>query len=146
MDRKALIAVVLLLLILVGAGLYYINTRQTAVSQAPIESLDPSSSPAEASSSSEDTSVKEFTVTGSNYQYEPATLTVNKGDKVKITFKSSGGMHDFVIDEFSVQSKRIGSGEQDIVEFIADKTGTFEYYCSVANHRAMGMKGTLTVN
>ena len=30
-------------------------------------------------------------------------------------------------------------------EHTFNQTGTFEYYCSVGNHRAMGMKGTLIV-
>jgi plastocyanin len=28
---------------------------------------------------------------------------------------------------------------------VADKKGTFEYYCSVGQHRALGMKGKLVV-
>ncbi len=89
--------------------------------------------------------VKEFTVTGSSFKFVPATMTVNKGDKVRILFVNSDGFHDFKIDEFNVATKKIASGEQDTVEFVADKTGTFEYYCSVGTHRQMGMKGTLTV-
>ena len=85
---------------------------------------------------------KDFTVEGSNYKFAPSTLTVNK---VKITFKNSGGFHDFVLDEFGVKTKVIPSGQSATVEFTADKTGTFDYYCSVGNHRAMGMQGTLTV-
>ena len=72
-------------------------------------------------------------------------MTVKKGDRVRITFKNSGGTHDFIIDEFNVATKRLNGGEQDAVEFTADKTGSFEYYCSVGSHRAMGMKGTLVV-
>ena len=89
--------------------------------------------------------VKEFTVDGKNFSLTPATITVNKGDRVRITFKNSGGTHDFVIDEFNVATERIASGQSETVEFLADKTGSFEYYCSVGSHRAMGMKGTLTV-
>jgi plastocyanin len=89
--------------------------------------------------------VKELTVTGSSFKFEPATLTVNKGDKVRVTFKNTGGTHDFVIDEFNVKSKTIPGGQQDVVEFTADKAGTFQYYCGIGNHRAMGMVGTLTV-
>ncbi len=91
------------------------------------------------------TGVKEFTVTGSNFKFEPSQMTVNKGDTVKITFQNSGGKHDFVIDEFNVETEDINGGENTAVTFVADKTGSFEYYCSVGNHRQMGMKGTLTV-
>src|SRR5207248_1619757 len=38
---------------------------------------------------------KTFTVSGQNFSFSPNTLTVNKGDKVKITFTNSGGFHDF---------------------------------------------------
>jgi len=36
-------------------------------------------------------------------------------------------------------------GTPTSVTFVADKTGTFEYYCSVGNHRAQGMVGKLIV-
>ncbi len=88
---------------------------------------------------------KDFTVTGQNYSFSPSTITVNKGDRVKITFVSGGGTHDFKIDEFNVASQRMSDGAQDVVQFVADKAGTFKYYCSVGSHRAMGMEGTLTV-
>ncbi len=90
--------------------------------------------------------VKEFTLTGSNYKFSQATLTVNKADKVKITFSSNGGTHDFVIDEFNVKTKVLQANSSETVEFTADRTGTFDFYCSVGNHRAMGMVGKLTVN
>lgn len=89
--------------------------------------------------------VKEFTVTGKNFSFSPTILSVKKDDRVKITFKNTGGFHDFRIDEFSVASKQFRGGQEEVLEFVADKVGSFEYYCSVGAHRATGMKGTLTV-
>ncbi len=89
--------------------------------------------------------VKTFTVQGSNFAFAPSTITVKKGDKVKIIFENTGGFHDLKIDEFSVATKRIQGEQKEVVEFIADKEGSFEYYCSVGTHRQMGMKGTLIV-
>ena len=89
--------------------------------------------------------VKEFTVLGSNFVFAPSSMTAKKGDAVKITFKNTGGLHDFKIDEFNVATKKISGGAEETVTFVADKTGSFEYYCSIGTHRAMGMKGTLTV-
>lgn len=89
--------------------------------------------------------VKEFTVTGNNFAFAPSTITVNKGDKVKITFVNSEGFHDWKIDEFGAATKQTKAPTTEVIEFTADKTGSFEYYCSVGSHRAMGMKGTLTV-
>lgn len=86
-----------------------------------------------------------FTVTGTNFAFAPSAMTVKKGDTVVITFKNGDGFHDFVIDELNVRTAQIQDGAQETVTFVADKAGTFEYYCSVGQHRAMGMKGTLTV-
>jgi len=94
----------------------------------------------------EEGEVKEFTVEGKNFEFSLSSIEVNKGDKVKITFKNTGGTHDWVIDEFNARTKVIKTDESDTVEFTADKVGSFEYYCSIGSHRAMGMKGTLTVN
>jgi nitrite reductase (NO-forming) len=91
------------------------------------------------------TAVKEFTVIGSNFTFTPNTIEVKPGDTVKITFQSATGFHDLTLDEFAVATKQLKAGESETVQFVADKTGSFEYYCSVGNHRAMGMKGTLTV-
>lgn len=86
-----------------------------------------------------------FTITGQDFSYSPNEIRVKQGDTVKISFKNAGGFHDFVLDEFGVKTDSIASGATANVEFVADKTGTFEYYCSVGNHRQMGMKGNLIV-
>jgi plastocyanin len=90
-------------------------------------------------------SVKEFTITGKSFSFTPSAINVKKGDTVKITLVNTGGFHDLVIDEFNVATKRINNGESETIQFVADKTGTFEYYCSVGTHRQMGMVGALTV-
>ncbi len=89
--------------------------------------------------------LREFTVTGQSFSFSPSSLTVKKGDKVRITFKNTGGFHDLRVDGYGVGTKQINGGQQETFEFTADKAGTFEYYCSVGSHRQMGMKGTLTV-
>ena len=50
--------------------------------------------------------VKEFTVSGQNFSFEPSSITVKKGDKVKITFKNTQGFHDFRIDELGVATNK----------------------------------------
>ncbi|MHB1330889.1 MAG: cupredoxin domain-containing protein [Minisyncoccota bacterium] len=89
--------------------------------------------------------VKEFTVEGSTFAFAPNTMTVNVGDTVKITFVNKIGFHDFVLDEFNVKTQQISAGQSETITFVADKAGTFEYYCSVGTHRQQGMVGTLTV-
>lgn len=157
-NTKIIVAVVLVILLGGGAYFYFQNQNSSsdmsgnsmmAASSAPVASMVPSNNAMMGSDSAmmESTgTVKEFTVDGSNFKFEPSTMTVNKGDTVKVTFKNTGGFHDFVIDEFAgAKTKQIGANASETIEFVADKAGTFEYYCSVGNHRGMGMKGTLTV-
>src|SRR3989344_2074219 len=88
---------------------------------------------------------KEFTIIGSNFSFTRNKLEVKVGDTVRITFKNADGLHNLKLDDFQVATKQIKAGESETVEFVADKAGAFEYYCSIGNHRAMGMKGTLNV-
>ena len=143
-NKTTIIAIVVAL----GVVGYYLFSSSF---QTPTESSDKNQSAqtdlsADVSVSQDQTSpIKEFTVTGQNFSFSPTTINVNKGDKVKITFKNAEGTHDFVIDEFNTATKRLKVGEEETIEFTADKSGTFEYYCSVGTHRAMGMVGSLTV-
>ncbi|HBC73124.1 MAG: Plastocyanin [Candidatus Amesbacteria bacterium GW2011_GWB1_47_19] len=89
--------------------------------------------------------IKKFTVEGSNYKFSPATIKVKKGDTVQLTFKSMDAIHDWSLDVFDAATNQIGEGEEEEIEFVAEKAGTFEFYCSVGNHRQMGMKGKFIV-
>lgn len=89
--------------------------------------------------------VKTFTLVAKNFSFSVPEIRVKKGDTVKVILQNESGFHDFVLDEFNVRTKQTNSGETAEVQFLADKTGEFEYYCSVGSHRAMGMKGKLIV-
>lgn len=89
--------------------------------------------------------VKTVAVEGGSFYYKPNEIRVKKGDKVRVVLESKDMMHDFVIDELGVRTAILKAGETGTVEFTADKTGTFEYYCSVGQHRANGMVGKLIV-
>ena len=150
-----IIAVVAILLVLGGVGLWYVQ-KDTAVvvpntnvenannNQTPGVNVTPST-PTSTGGSIPAPGVTVYTVTAANFSFSPGTITVNKGDKVRIILNNTEGNHDFVIDEFNARTKVIRGAGQDIIEFTADKIGTFEYYCSVGSHREMGMKGSLIV-
>ncbi len=88
----------------------------------------------------------ELTVNGGMFYYKPNVLKVKKGQVVKVTFVNDGGWHDFNIDELNVHSTVIKeTGAKTTVTFTADKVGTFEYYCSVMEHRQKGQVGKITV-
>ena len=86
-----------------------------------------------------------FDVSGVNFAFSEKEIRVKKGDRVRINFTSTDGFHDWVVDEFNASTDRISAGGSASVEFVADQVGTFEYYCSVGNHRGMGMVGNLIV-
>lgn len=93
---------------------------------------------------------KTFVITGINYKFlmngqEAPELRVKKGTRVKIQFTSTEGFHDWVVDEFDAATERVQADNSTTVEFVADRIGTFEYYCSVGSHRANGMRGFLVV-
>jgi len=105
----------------------------------------------EGSINSGSSEVKTFKLTGQNFKFlmdgqENPVLLVSKGDRVRIEFTSTEGFHDWKVDEFGAATEKVKDGESTFVEFVADKTGTFEYYCSVGSHRANGMKGQIIVN
>ncbi len=91
--------------------------------------------------------MKEFTMTAKKWEFSPATITVNKGDKVKLSIQNinTDQDHGFIISDFNV-NKKLVSGQTTVVEFTADKTGTFTFSCNVfcgAGHS--DMRGTLIV-
>ena len=87
-----------------------------------------------------------FDISGVNFAFDVEEMRVKKGDTVTVNFTSESGFHDWVVDEFDAATAQVKDGEGTTsVTFVADQTGEFEYYCSVGQHRAQGMIGTLIV-
>lgn len=158
---KTIWAIIILVVVGTGTLLYFSNTPsvgsnynqvnniktpETPVAQSGATATGGEPAGAGVGTAAKVVTVKEFRVVGQSYSFSPATLAVNKGDRVKITFKDDDGFHDLRINGYEVGTERVNTGGEAIVEFTADKTGSFEYYCSVGNHREKGMVGTLTVN
>lgn len=138
------------LVVILGFGIFYFISKKPVLApttEQANQTLQPTPTvPSLASQSAATNSqIKEFTVTASNYKFDPVEIKVKKGDRVRVTFKNSAAFHNFVIDELNVKTSVIGSGKVETIEFTADKIGTFEYYCSVGNHRQLGMVGKLIV-
>lgn len=88
---------------------------------------------------------KTFAVEGSPFMFSVKEIKVKKGDMVKIVFTNKAGFHDWTIDEFNAKTKQLKAGETEEITFVASKSGTFEYYCSVGTHKQQGMVGKLIV-
>jgi plastocyanin len=114
----------------------------TPPTTTPPPTTAPTATPAPAATTP---TVATFNVSGGSFFFTPSTMNVKKGDKVRIVFTNAGGMHNLTLDAFGVATRTLSTGESQTVEFIASKSGSFEYYCNVGSHRAMGQKGTLIV-
>ncbi|MBP7842698.1 cupredoxin domain-containing protein [Candidatus Woesebacteria bacterium] len=84
-------------------------------------------------------------VTANDFTYDVKEIRVKQGEKLTVSMMNSEGFHDFIIDELAVDSGKLKEGESIQVEIPTDKPGTYEYYCSVGQHRQMGMKGMLII-
>ncbi|MDP3881827.1 MAG: multicopper oxidase domain-containing protein [Nanoarchaeota archaeon] len=98
----------------------------------------------------EEDNVKVFEVDSANLKFyingvENPDMKVKMGDMVRVNFKSSEGYHDWVLEGYNVSTVKINPGNTASVGFVADKKGTFSYYCSVGKHRQNGMEGNFIV-
>ena len=91
-------------------------------------------------------SVKEFAITASPFAFEPETIEVTEGDRVRLTLRSADTTHGMAIGELEVKVKIPKGGAPVTAEFVASKPGTFVIKCSEycgPGHKKM--LGTLVV-
>ncbi|MBI2267863.1 MAG: cupredoxin domain-containing protein [Candidatus Blackburnbacteria bacterium] len=85
-------------------------------------------------------------VSGKEYSFSPNTITLNKGEKTRITFKNEGtSPHNFVVYELGIQTEVIPQGQSISVEVTPDKAGEYPFVCNVGGHQALGMEGKVIV-
>lgn len=152
--NKVLIGV-LVLVLLAGGAFFVINSQKKSddsvivkdkTIESPTEALsDDKTATDSVSPSTTKSEVKTFEVVGEPFFFSVKEMKVKQGDTVKVVYTNKEGFHDWVIDEFGGKTKQLAAGQSETIEFVADKKGTFEYYCSVGAHRANGMVGKLIV-
>ncbi|HEY6274250.1 MAG TPA: cupredoxin domain-containing protein [Terriglobales bacterium] len=89
--------------------------------------------------------VHEIQMTAKKYEFSPNPIRVKKGERVRLIITATDRDHGIKIEAFNVEQK-LKKGVPIMVEFTADKAGTFPFKCSV--HCGLGhggMKGTLIV-
>lgn len=148
-HMKKLLPILVLVLVLAGGGYFVMKSRTPKESMAPTVPQE-SAMPALDETGTEEmivaSNVKEFTIDTSEFAFDVKRMNVKVGDTVRVTLTNSGKMsHDWVVDELGAKTKQITNGETDMIEFVPTEAGTFEYYCSVGQHRANGMVGSIIV-
>ena len=84
-------------------------------------------------------------VTARKYEFAPSTITVKKGEHVKVTITAVDHDHGFKLEAFGID-KLLTKGQATTIEFTADKAGTFPFLCSHFCGMGHGkMKGQLVV-
>ena len=72
---------------------------------------------------------------GSNRFGHGPTITLNQGNTLSLHLinedSETHSKHNLNIDEFDVHSKDLGYFQSQTITFTANKTGTFNYYCSI---------------
>ncbi|MEY3784041.1 MAG: hypothetical protein RLZZ230_363 [Candidatus Parcubacteria bacterium] len=124
------------------------ETEEGAAEFEPVDGISREEDAEISNGTTEESAVSEekvFTLDSFKYGYSIKEIRVKKGDEVTIKLTSSDGMHDWVVDEFGAYTNKINAGETSAISFVASEAGTFEYYCSVGDHRAQGMVGKLIV-
>ena len=91
---------------------------------------------------------REIQIDMSNFEFSQKQIQAAPGETLKIVATSVGGVHDFVVDEFGAATAIANNGEtvETIFTIPEDFLGTAEFYCSVGNHRELGMVGEIVVS
>lgn len=63
------------------------------------------------------------------YRWDPGTIVVNKGEKIKLIIRGvSGASHPFIIEGLNIKGE-VKQGRETTVTFRADKEGTYRIIC-----------------
>lgn len=156
MNKNNLFIMGLVVVVAIGAYVLFqkgskgqnpVTQQQTPISSSASEPSPqpPTPSPTAVSTPKPTPTLKEFTIVAKQYTFEPSTITVNKGDRVRLHVKTVDVTHGISIPDFGVNAI-IKIGHPQTVEFVASKAGTFPFACSEycgAGHPYM--KGILIV-
>lgn len=92
------------------------------------------------------TATKSFDITAKQWEFVPSTIAVDEGDSVTLNVTSTDVTHGLSIPDFGV-SETLTPGKTTTVTFIANKAGTFSFFCSIfCGSGHSGMEGMLVVN
>ena len=85
-------------------------------------------------------------VLAKRFMFEPATIEVTEGERVRLVVKSADGVHGLQIKKFNVNKLVPRGGKPVEIDFVAAAAGTYAILCSEEcgdGHDAM--TGTLVV-
>jgi len=85
-------------------------------------------------------------VRASRRGFQPAKLSLRKGELVHVVLSSADGEHCFAVDELRIE-KRIVPGRETRFDFTPERAGSFAFHCCVESGDAAAMeRGELVVS
>lgn len=115
-----------------------------AVSSAQADAT--ASAPAQADSApAGDQAMRTIDVTVKNFEFSPNEIHIKKGEKVTLHLIGTEGTHGFAVPDLGINLS-VSAGQTVSVAIPTDKTGTFQFFCSIPcgpGHK--GMKGTIVI-
>ncbi len=88
----------------------------------------------------------DVTLTASEFAFEPGTVTVEEGERVRVVLENMGVLaHNVTIPALDAGTATIQSAKAAVVEFTAPEPGRYEIVCTVPGHEEAGMRATLRV-
>ncbi len=121
--KNLTIVMLIVILIVIAGGFLYINMNKSGnISGQTINTIKPSEK-TNTPVNNANTNVREINLDAKRFEYTPSTITIKKGEKVRIIVNNLDTTHGIKIPD-------LGISGIDSVEFTADKTGTFDFYCN----------------
>ena len=141
--RRTPIAIVLVLaaLALVAAGCGGDDDDDTTTSTPTTTTEGATGATGEEGGGSADAGASEVSMT--EYAFDPSDLTVASGDSIEVV--NDGEIpHNLTVEGEDVATDDLDGGDSEELAVDLDP-GDYEFICSIADHAAQGMTGTLTV-
>lgn len=147
MNKKAIIAIVILVIVVAGATLWMLRKDPVVTETSTNNTPTTSDSNANSNSPADTTTPtgSEAVITYSDSGYAPSSVTVKAGDKVIIKNTSSRSMqfdsdpHPAHTTNPELNVGAVSPGQE--MSFVVDTKGTFGYH----NHLNASQKGTIIV-
>ncbi len=144
MEMKHLLVVVSVLA-LAGLAYFAYGTGKAVLQSVPSGGTPITAAMQDPTTAPSSSSVREVRVETFQFGFDPATITVKQGERIKLVTTSRDVPHSIAIPDYGIDL-RSEPGKESSVEFTANKPGTFTFLCAVfcgSGHR--GMNGQLVV-
>jgi cytochrome c oxidase subunit II len=73
---------------------------------------------------------REIEVVARKFEFEPSSIEVDEGERVRLVVRSDDGVHGIAIKKFKVNKMVPRGGEKITIDFVASAPGTFPILCS----------------